>query len=828
LFTSFGGQIIIHSESGTLHALDDANQARQVFNPRVLFPGIPGIEILRLAVLGQELFALMHLGDRYVVVNVNLDGSSEILSEFSTLSAPDFFNTRHMISDGQYLYGFLPNTNGTSFWVSDGTQEGTRLLPNVRVSNENLFLMLHPAEGVVAFPKEAYKEESAYRIFADRVEPFLILEDLPFTSLSVSSEAFDGVWLGEAFIWTQWERLFVLRADLSSELLAEFPDRRPGPVVVHNGRAFFAAADGLWATDGTHAGTERILDQRNLEEHSLVAFQDGLLVVEDLIDFRFDRILHYHNGQRSYVRQAGATRYFPESLPSKGFNLNNRYVYTHFDDSLKLSSVSAVDPDIPSATLLLETRLQVSPLNQNSQALFFDLESDFSILEAWVTDGTVAGTNPVDGNPPTSSELNSNSPRSYQTDTFFYRYFRDTNSLYRFSRDGMAEIIPTDVFANPNLGQILAGFPLSLVGRESNRLYDLADDASTWREIEIPTTGVIDLFHAYPGGWFASDIRSNNGNRLWRIDHQGSEMVLEFGERQVHHLAQKLAGNVLYFLVSAGQGAMVYGVSTLGGPAWKVGDFDFQFPLPEQIFIPTGRGEEVLVRTNGSLYLSDGTPNGTILVSESFVWFGAVDVIETRLGLRVIHETRNNLTLYEIPDGARQPSLLLSSSKGNFSGSWANLNGDLYFNYLHEEDDLPNISSVYRNTLHRLGPEDDQPEPVHFNGERLTSPQNMVVIDDNLYFMAGTVDAGVGVFKLKERQKIQAERWPYMPNIWMVQVPSRADTSYHWQVEGGRIWGASDSHFTMVAVESPEAFVEVTIENSDGSTTAEITLTREP
>lgn len=301
------------------------------------------------------------------------DGTSLGTYQFVTFASPHAHPTDLRAFKGRLWFVLNDGKRGPALWVSDGTEEGTRLA-------------FDPVPG-----SKAHVGPSGLRVLGKRL--YFVAPD---------SRGREGLWVSQG---TKGGPVLLLR----------LPQSRPAAMFhasfrLHNGRVFFVAQDArrgqeLWVTDGTPKGT-RVLTAFPRREAFFSTFGESLDLPDSSPTGRF--VFRAHDGSRGMELWSSdgtpkGTRLVRDLCPGPCdgvrsiWSIHRGRLYLRGSDGLHGGEVWLTDGTGAGTRQVRdlcpgECSSDPFPLGAIADRLLFGAEDGEHGSEIWATDGTNAGT----------------------------------------------------------------------------------------------------------------------------------------------------------------------------------------------------------------------------------------------------------------------------------------------------------------------------------------------------------------------------------------------------------------------------------------------------
>lgn len=567
-------------------------------------------------------------------------GALEVLGQVDRAIAYD------IVASGSRL--FLSGTG--ALWMVDGTEDGIR-------SVDGFARALHPLAGGVVY----WKSDGLW--FTDGGAPRqLATSDEVLQPHDVHS-ASDG--RGRIYFafgnFPGGDHLWVTDGTVagSRRLLAPQHNMGIGPLGAGSGRAFFGASDGvsteLWTSDGTPLGTRRLADlcpgACSSAPRSFESFSTGVLFVAEQDEDSTG--IWFVDSTSLAVTNLLEERFFFDATEPLAPVLHvgdDAYFVWDFhlwriDRTLSLTQVHPAEKDFARA---------------GSWILF---EAGFSL---WRTDGTTAGTEPV----PAAASPRDGNPHglvAFAGRVCFWTWTGwcadpGATDLLGVDASGEALFVPLD-------GRLLA-----VTG---DGVY-AGDDVSTSKlmesfDIDVESSAVL-------GDRLIFFEESIGGGGLWRSDGtaEGTQLVTapvrprspvtRFGDRLIF-VAGGLAGPLRVW-ISDGTAAGTFALPVEKPPSSEFAAVEF-------------RGE-AWFSVDNEIWRSDGTVEGTSLAFELLVSQTPTSLFATSERLLIDHETFAGRALWST-DGSSPPQQILELDEGHTPIEVLSLGDRIFFAAGHPE-----------------------------------------------------------------------------------------------------------------------------------------------
>lgn len=428
-----------------------------------------------------------------------------------------------------------------------------------------------------------------------------------------------------------------LLKDINTTTDASFSSR-PGPPVAFNGRIYFtASADsdffGLWRSDGTASGTERVGKFRPAGNR-LVSTNDSLFFAGDSIATGHELYRLNAAGERVLVKDIypGPANGFSENLYGAGgsvfFGGTNGATGVELwkSDGTEAGTVMVKDIN-PGGDSTPEFIANIDGV------VYFTAEDGFNGRELWRTDGTTAGTALLKDIRP-GPEPSDIGEFVRMGDSFIFQADNGVHGAELWRTDGTTAGTTMVVDINPGGASGVAGNTYRFHGQVFNGLlYFAADngdgsgrglwvtDGTAAGTMRVMSGIAPDYFHVTDSALFFASNASARRGELWRSDGtaQGTAIVKTFGVQVKRNFAT--LGNLVYLAADDG--------GPEGFELWKT-DGTGAGTVLEKDIRPGGSSNPTNLNViDGVLYFSaddgehgeelwrsDGTAQGTSLVKD--------------------------------------------------------------------------------------------------------------------------------------------------------------------------------------------------------------------
>jgi LPXTG-motif cell wall-anchored protein len=583
--------------------------------------------------------------------NIRLSGSSEP----DQLSATP---TGIVFTADTDLYGREP-------WTTDGTIAGTRLISDVNQRAGNVsYGALIPVSGKVIY--QFNDGVHGWQIVASDgtaqgtgVVPINPSGDPSSTDLlSLGSKAFFSA------VNPQNDRQLyvsdgtVVGTTVVRDINASGNDN-VGSLAVINGLVYFAADDGtngreLWVTDGTVGGTRMLADLNSSggSDPSGFTLSNGKIYFNAWESTK-GRELYVTNGTTNGTVSLGDLNPYGDSSPDRFTAAGLKTVFRAFD-SQRGWELWVTDGTVGGTQILadLNPRGDSDPQNitaVNGKAIFSGYDGSPSEggrgREAWVTDGTVAGTQMIEIN--TSATMNSgNSDPSNFTalgSRILFSAYNSSRSRELWVTDGTAAgtrmfdmntfgggIWVTPIGAGSNTVWA-ADDGMQIDGKHGNELWISNGTASGTSLVDINQTSWYNGGNSYPGEFikngnltFFTARNATNGNELWQTDGTaaGSTLVADINPNTENSNADNfvVAGSRYFFRAYTPQyGWELFTSTSATGSATLVKDIRVDGDSWPDSF--TVSGNKMYFRADDGIrgreiWVTDGTSAGTQIAKD--------------------------------------------------------------------------------------------------------------------------------------------------------------------------------------------------------------------
>ncbi|HEU4470751.1 MAG TPA: ELWxxDGT repeat protein, partial [Flavisolibacter sp.] len=330
-----------------------------------------------------------------------------------TSSAPSFITPLDLSGTPGIVFFANNNTNGREPWVSDGTEAGTVMIRNIASENPSSDVKNYAfSNGIIYFSASTLNEGAELWKSDGTTAGTVLLKDL-LPGASDGNPQYLTNYSGYIY-FTSGGNLWRTDGTTAGTIVVK-PGIGPAHLAVHNGLLYFSAAEGtsgaeLWRSDGTTAGTYMLKEIRpggtvSTRSSSPQNFNSlGNTLVFTAIDATGLRQLWKTDGT-----EAGTVKIVPSatiSFISTEFARAGGLLYftaTSGDTGLELWRTDGTDAGtfmpkniFPETTPGLERDAAPKYLTAFGNMVLFSAESQFGDgspgRELWRSDGTSAGT----------------------------------------------------------------------------------------------------------------------------------------------------------------------------------------------------------------------------------------------------------------------------------------------------------------------------------------------------------------------------------------------------------------------------------------------------
>ena len=583
--------------------------------------------------------------------NIRTTGSSEPDQVYATTSGV-------MFTADHDVYGREP-------WVSDGTVAGTRLMTDVnqRVSNVSMDSII-PINGKVIY--RFNDNVHGWQIVASDgsaqgtgVVPINTAGDSgPSDLLSLGTKA-----LFSAVNYQNDRQLYVSDGTVAGTTVLlninSSGNDNVGSLGLINGLVYFAAEDGvngreLWVTDGTSGGTRMVADinpSGGSEPYGFTLSNGKIYFTAN--DGARGRELYVTNGTANGTVFLGDLNPYGDSNADRFAAAGQKTVFRAYD-AQRGWELWVTDGTVSGTQILadLNPRGDSDPqsLTAVNGKVFFSANDGSPSeggrgREAWVTDGTIAGTQMIEIN--TSPTINSgNSDPSNFTqlgNRLLFSAYNSSRSRELWVTDGtsantrMFDIntfggginsnpvaVGTNVVWSANDGQ-------QIDGKHGEELWVSNGTAAGTSQVDINQTIWYNGGNSYPGQFtkygnlaYFTARNATNGNELWQTDGTaaGSTLAADINTNTESSSAELfvVAGNRYFFRAYTPQyGWELYSSTSATGSASLVKDIRLNGDSYPDNFVVSGN--KVFFRADDGvrgreLWVTDGTSAGTRIVKD--------------------------------------------------------------------------------------------------------------------------------------------------------------------------------------------------------------------
>lgn len=480
------------------------------------------------------------------------------------------------ISSGRLFFRAFADGVGSELWTSDGTEAGTTLVEDIRPGDQSSLLFQDPA-----------------------------LTDFAGTLLFFADDGVNGL-----EIWTSdgTEAGTTLVTDFSGQA-APMQILIRTRLALAGGRLLFRAFDedlelDLWATDGTAAGTEKIVDTTTPTSSVLISPWDGKVVEptawgsvgDDLVFLADDGT----TGNEPFVSDgtAAGTELLADTYPGPDWSAFHSLTPLGDGQALFSTGILWKTDGSPAGTAPLgpDGLSSVAELTRIGETVFFSGSSSEAGRELWKTNGTFAGTGRVADILPGT------------TDSSPYRLTAVGNTLFFVARLGM-DPVNQELFKSDGTA---AGTVL-------------VKDIQAGAESSVP-----DRLTAVAGKLFFGAWDETHGRELWRSNGTAAGTVLvkdivpgpaSSMEETSDRGATAVLGSTFFFVADdLASGPELWASDGTEAGTRRVRDIrpGTRGAEPEGLTVAGGRlffsADD---GTHGrELWVSDGTEAGTVLVED--------------------------------------------------------------------------------------------------------------------------------------------------------------------------------------------------------------------
>ena len=625
--------------------------------------------------------------DAYLVKDIN-----NTTNESPASSSPGFF-FRH----GSLIYFSALTQNGQELWTTDGTEAGTKLVadidPGSRSSAPSYFAVVN---GNLLFNARDVRGEELWITDGTQAGTRLLAD--MFSGAASSSPGdrivFEGKMIFSADNDVNGRELWI--TDGTSVGTRFFKDLTPGPndssprgFVLFNGTIYFGAANALWKSDGTEAGT--VIVKSGVSPRDLVV--SGSRIFFSGSDSQ--------NGSEPWVSDGteAGTRRIKDIRPGTEGSFSSAFAtYTPFRGGVLFNPVDGVhgqelwiSDGTEAGTYML---LDIAPGLSSSAYLHtiavigdravFSAQPDQGFASLWQTDGTSSGTTQI---------------RNFGASSLRELVAMGNRVYFSKRGEGSAEIWVTD-----------------------------GTSAGTSRVTDEHQRVSVEDFTLIDGTLYFAGANSLNGYEPWKSDGTtaGTKMIANLAKDSAPSSEPKLfrvAGDYVYF--AAWDGSVTPSLTPGEDTFWRTdgtseGTIEIREEIPDQYPAAVAVDRLMFFRANTwpyPLWITDGTLEGTEQAIEFTQRFPEVPSIIGRLGDKLFVASDGDLWSTTLAPGA--PAVRLESE---IPFSFTELAGRaLYFSgaVLWITDGTPEGTHVVRNSTESAG-------------------STLVIMGGHAYFTAGT------------------------------------------------------------------------------------------
>jgi len=676
------------------------------------------------AFLDEELWTSDGTQDgTYLVKDIRPGGNSASPQEFAAIGNLVYFQA----NDG---------TNGAELWVTDGTTQGTTLLSDINPGAAGAAPTQLAVVGNLVYFQANDGVNGAELWVTDGTEGGTRLvrniRGGDVSSVLESLTAFDGRLffvtddgLNGSELWSTdgTEQGTALVVDLNPGA----GSASPAQLTVIGDRLYFRADDGvtgveLWSTDGTEAGTIRVAD---LNPGSGSANPSSFTLVGDRIYFSADD----GNGYRLRYVEAGeivvVQTQLESSNPTDIVTFGNRFYFSAFDPvhgrELWVSDGTEL------GTVLFK---EINPGSGSStpgyfevvdNQLFFVANDGVNGNELWVSDGTAAGTRMVKDIRPNFA---SSSPRDLTAvgDLLFFEAYDATAGYSLWVSDGTTEgtVMVKDINSSDLTG-VLNNF--TVLG---DLLYFQASDAATGTELWVSDgtpagTRLVKDISTGSSSSSPSDLVAVGNQLFFTADSFANGRELWVSDGTTD------GTRMVRDIYAGSEGSSPYGLVALG----------------DSVYFRANDG------SNGTeLWVSDGTFEGTQLLKDIHVGGGAsTPEYLTVIGNQIYFAATDGVTGTElwVSDGTAVGTRLLSDLRAGVDSSnpmfFTAVGDQLFFRVLEQERNFPEWDSFQLWVTDGTEAGTRLVEGL-FDGEIGIDPRYLTTFGSSLVFRAFSGDSG--------------------------------------------------------------------------------------
>ncbi|HVE69960.1 MAG TPA: hypothetical protein VNI54_01230 [Thermoanaerobaculia bacterium] len=341
--------------------------------------------------------------DRTRVFMLNYDGvfvsDGKTATRLTAMSPRTYDEPAAMVAD-RLVMAVEDSVHGLELWVTDGTANGTRLLKNIRADRGSDATFLRRAGDELIFGASTYEEGLEPWITDGTLFNTRLLADIERGPWSSNPHAVTTLPNGKT-VFIAGQHLYGTNGNLTELLrvtgddIYMGEDGTPGqPLPVIGGRAWVIYSgdeDELWATDGTRAGTTKLVTLPHRRNESLfVATSRYLFFLADDALWRTDGTdagTFALASEPEQIQAAGDKVFFIAWTTAFGRELwvtDGTLAGTHVVKDIRRGKEDAF--------LNRWWDDNVNPMHAAGGRLFFAADDGVHGFEPWISDGTEEGT----------------------------------------------------------------------------------------------------------------------------------------------------------------------------------------------------------------------------------------------------------------------------------------------------------------------------------------------------------------------------------------------------------------------------------------------------